>query len=77
MSKTSSAEIGKSSRARSVWATVAGAPARAIAPSVAGSSPSRARKRVVLPPPLGPSTATVSPGSAEKETSHSAKLPGA
>ena len=58
MSATSSALTGKSSRARSDCATYAGRPATSTSPARAGSSPVSARRRVVLPPPFGPSTQT-------------------
>ena len=61
MSTTSNALTGKSSRARSVCGTYAGRPGSSIVPRRTGSSPSSARKSVVLPPPLGPSTPTISP----------------
>ena len=66
MSATSNALTGKSSRARSVWGTYAGRPGRVTSPRRCASSPSSARNSVVLPPPLGPSTATISPGAAAK-----------
>ena len=41
-----------------------------------GSSPSKARNRVVLPPPLGPSTATVVPAGTSKSRSVMTGSPG-
>ena len=76
MSATSSALTGKSSRERSVCGTYAVTPSIAAVPATAGSSPSRARKSVVLPPPLGPSTATAWPACAVNVTSRSAGAPG-
>ena len=76
MSTTSKALTGKSSRARSVWGTYAGRPGSSIVPRRIGSSPSSARKSVVLPPPFGPSTPTISPAAAVKATSRSASAPG-
>ena len=42
--------------------------ARVIVPDVSGSSPRMARSRVVLPEPLGPSTAMNSPGSTARSS---------
>ena len=74
MSATSRALTGKSRRVRSVWATYAGRPVTCMRPAAGSSSPVRARKRVVLPPPFGPSTQTVTPGSAAKLTPLSTTL---
>ena len=71
ISATSSALTGKSSRERSVCGTVAAAPATSSAPASGGSSPSSTRNSVVLPPPLGPRTATRSPGARRELTSRS------
>src|SRR5262245_24868388 len=49
-------------------------PSSATDPASASVSPVRQRKSVVLPAPLGPSTATNSPGSAVKETPSSAVM---
>ena len=69
MSATSSAVTGKSNRVRSVWATYAGRPSSSTRPALGSSSPSSTRNRVVLPPPLGPSTHTDRPASTSKDTS--------
>ena len=68
MRATSSALTGKSSLVRSVWATYAGRPATRTVPTAGWSSLSSARNSVVLPPPLGPSTQTVRPGSTPNDT---------
>ena len=52
-------------------------PCTSTVPRCCGSSPSSARNSVVLPPPLGPSTATRRPGATSKATSRSASVPGA
>ncbi len=55
------ARSGRSARA---WAGVPGAmvsPATSSAPVLNGCSPFRQRKKVLLPPPLGPTSAIVSP----------------
>ena len=53
-----------------------GRPGITISPRRTGSSPSSARNSVVLPPPLGPSTATRRPGATSKETARSTSRPG-
>ena len=68
MTATSRALTGKSSRAWAAWATCAGRPWIRTVPAASGSWPISARKRVVLPPPLGPSTHTELPASAAKDT---------
>ena len=72
MRATSSALTGKSSRGRSAWGSWAGRPSTAALPLTGDRSPARTRNRVVLPPPLGPSTHSEVPGSSAKVTASSA-----
>ena len=69
MSATSSALTGKSRRERSVCGTTAKRAGASSVPASGASSPSRTRKSVVLPPPLGPSTPMRSPACRANDTS--------
>ena len=54
----------------------AASPSRVMCPAVSGSSPASARSAVVLPAPLGPSSATTSPGGDRQSAGRGGTCPG-